>query len=77
MCSVYFLNSVFTPDICDRFKPLLTMKGVLSWDVTSVADDPLVRLDGLHVHSVLLLSDAKHPPAPALLPLLVGRVLLH
>lgn len=42
-----------------------------------MADDPLVRLDGLHVHSVLLLPDAKHPPAPALLPLLVGGVLLH
>lgn len=40
--------------------------------LTSVADDPLVRLDCLHVHPVLLLSDAKHPPAPALLPLLRG-----
>lgn len=52
-------------------------QGSPSCDVTSVADDPLVRLDGLHVHSVLLLSDAKHPPASALLPLLGGRVLLH
>lgn len=38
--------------------------------LTPMADDPLVRLDCLHVHPVLLLSDAKHPPAPALLPLL-------
>lgn len=44
---------------------------------TSVADDPLVRLDGLHVHAVFLVPDAKHPPAPALLPLLRGGVLLH
>lgn len=44
--------------------------------LTSVADDPLVRLDGLHVHPVLLLPDAKHPPASALLPLLRDRVLL-
>lgn len=44
--------------------------------LTSMADDPLVRLDGLHVHPVLLLPDTKHPPASALLPLLRGRVLL-
>lgn len=44
--------------------------------LTSMADNPLVGFDGLHVHSVLLVSDTKHPPAPTLLPLLRGRVLL-
>lgn len=42
-----------------------------------MADDLLVGLDGLHVHPVILLPDAKHPPASALLPLLVSGVLLH
>lgn len=44
--------------------------GTYVLQLTPVADDPLVRLDCLHVHPVLLLPDAKHPPAPALFPLL-------
>ena len=45
--------------------------------LTSVTDDLLVGLDGLHVHALLLVPDAEHPPAPPLLPLLGGRELLH
>lgn len=42
-----------------------------------MADNLLVGLNGLHVHSVLLLSDTENSPATALLPFLCGGVLLH